>query len=502
MDKLSSEIISLIIDNLGPCYLARYVTVSRTWQHEIERRTFAATSVSNEKLSVFTNAFGAPNQHRREFVRELKFRVSMPCDDDSVAGHIDNQEVLREGVTDILAELAGWDDDASVGGTANGPALGSLHLLLDLRLPTSYLLGDSENIVLPSLRYFTLSDEDLKHIPAAVSRITAFSVRVMKGRAMHPVISCQLAHRMPRLEAFELSYYDPPPSKRDLRKAQRAAVCEGLRSLGGAQLPHLKELTVRRESKGAPENHSFRCQDFTDGGVDELCETIRNLVQEKGIQTLELHDVLLSSDLFYDRRQKAQGGEEEPSPSPLWPSMKTLTIHSCIVGADGAWLFSGNPLDEQPVYLNPYDDAIVWDGPDDSGDDFYDDASDHDQDMGSALENGDSPRHQWRTLPDLHGTFNDLNRDLESAMMRMPRLESGHFYIIETGRSERYEVHYYGHGQPDLYGSYVDWGSPRDEDVDDWDATKAIPKRRIHTVLGMAEGWLGISKDGFIIKKI
>jgi len=442
MDKLSPELISLVIDNLGSeTRLAPYATISRTWQREIERRSFTYLRVTSDNVPTFKSAFSHPNQYRRASVRSIEFEVCLQYRGETRPDYKRNQAAFRDEITSILQELGQWEEDEAASRRETGSktsTFGDVQLLLKFKWHLSALDASFDPERSPAwLRYFELCKDDLDRIPQSITSVTSFIVRGSTGKALHPTTSCQLASRMPRLEQFDVTYCDPPFSRFDLRKAHHTAMAEGLTLLTRSQLPHLKQLAVRRYGASSPGNHSVSCPDFTDGGVDELCESIRHLVQEKGVQELDLERMLLSSDLFYDRRRQTS---QMPEPSQLWPSLRTLSIYGGIVNASGAWLFTGRQQDAEQWYENPYDDAIVFDGPSDSDSDDGGESEDDDCNVGYPFSNGEAPQHYWRTRPD-HETFDTIVRDLAGAVLRMSALQGASLYVrrdVEDGILVRY----------------------------------------------------------------
>ncbi|KAK8074087.1 hypothetical protein PG994_004986 [Apiospora phragmitis] len=252
MDKLSFEIISLILDHLpkfkyGFC-IAPYATISRQWQAVVESRTFARVCVVD--LDDFKSIFSA-SSYRPAALRKLEFEVGLPSDGDTRAHHLQNQAAALAAITLLLDGLAACESRLHDGCHICTPSMGPINLRL------GYYLEEAEDCKVAAAdceksaaikRYLKFQEEEVRALPKnrCVSR---FRIRAKAGEAQHPLTSCQLATCFTGFQVFELQYWDPPVKRSTLRKANRSALADGITILG--QLPHLSKLQIVRVAIGS-----------------------------------------------------------------------------------------------------------------------------------------------------------------------------------------------------------------------------------------------------------
>ncbi|KAK8067651.1 hypothetical protein PG996_006763 [Apiospora saccharicola] len=383
MDRLSFEIMSLILDNLpededdvdeydnGP-KLAPYSTISRRWQAVVEARTFASVTIREqaETPTVFS-----PSPYRSAALRKVEFRMDLPSDSETRAHHRQNQ---------------------SAG------------------IKRFFQFRDEEMGVLPNIR--------------VVSRLKLWS---HDGPDFSPLALCQFATRFTCLRKLELSYCDLALKRSAQRKTHRAMVADGISSLG--QLPYLTKLVIRHKDGSEPANHSFKTtcleHESSVGTVDLLCEAIRKLAQKGILEILRLNGELVSPDLFRNRRSglaAARSGQQEEEVQAEWPSLQHLLIEAPIVAPSGRWYYTGEESDVEPFPTSwgslrrprsPKGDDEVETGSEALSDADMDDGDE------DAEANGDDPIHRWRTVPD-PAEFDQLAIDLAAAVKLMPRLKT------------------------------------------------------------------------------
>lgn len=440
MDKLSPEILSIIASYFlikpEKSFIPRHMrmrsrtvwrsprpdcgpyTLSRNWQYAVEAQTFSSIHLQSTELPEFTAIFS--DSHRRWFLRELYFIVCLPTHGDSQRDHATNQAVFTNALKELFSLLALWDQQAA---GDNAPPT------LKLRVTCDYDVGpDADgpvelyfNVLKSSAarRYFEVDVSEFPSVP----RVSAFHIDVSPGRAPHPTTTCRLAGLFPRLRELEIEYLDPAIKRRDMRKEHRLAFAAGLRSLGS--LSELTKLHVGRQGALNPYNHSFQCQDLEDEEhVDPLCESIRQLAEEGRLVELDVLGVLISPDLFRNRRP---GASSEHKPMS---ALRQIHVQDGLLAPSGKWYYTGNPAavapDSPPSVYDSYSEP---DDDDDSDtDDSNSDSSDEDHHERDAAVNGEQPRHLWRTRPDTE-MLDPLVIDMAKALHRMPALKRARLEI-------------------------------------------------------------------------
>lgn len=254
-------------------------------------------------------------------------------------------------------------------------------------------------------------DSDLTGLPI-VRRISSFKIDVKLGKSPHPDTICRIARLFPRLQELNIDFRDPAVKRHEMREEHRVAMAAGLREL--RTLPRLAKLSVRRQGGWDPANHSFMCQDLEDEEhVDVLCESIRQLAEAGRLTDLKLENILVSPDLFRNRRSGGTLGDK-----PL-PAMRRFHVKDDILSPSGKWYYTGDP--DAVEAGSPRVDIDSAD--DDSGNDS-DSSNDGDDVERDVVANGERPVHLWRTRPDPE-TFDPLITDMANAMHRMPAREWG-----------------------------------------------------------------------------
>lgn len=418
MNKLSAEIISIIISHLFPKTPVRRpisdqsrgpYTITRNWQYAMEAQTFANIRLRSNEFTTFAETFSDPR--RQSLLRRLEFVICLPTHGDSREDHAVNEAAFGDALEKLLNLLKTWESNVA-----------SIESLPDLELRLSCVWDISGNSDGPVDRNFNVSNSAAARrylelgvhrattLPI-VRRITAYKTDVSLGLAFHPTSMCQIAGVFPRLTSLDLEYRDPAVKRREMRQDHRTALAKGLDDLR-ERLPVLSKLHIRRQGGWDPVNHSFTCQDFSDiDGVDVLCEAIRRLAQTEHLTRLDLTNILISADLFHNRRSNGA--------DVAWPTLRQLQIQDGIVSSNGKWYYTGDPDEVEAGETDPEDLADDVDSDTDSA--ASDESEDHSE--RDAIANGSRPAHQWRLNPDPE-TFDPLVKTMADTILhRMPALE-------------------------------------------------------------------------------
>lgn len=437
MDKLSYEVISLIVGNIdGP--LSPYSVVSRAWQSVVEARTFSRVLLESRSMDVLDSTFAPSQGRRRKNLKKLYFDVCLPKSNELRADYRKNLEVFRQAVTALFQRLAAWEET----GRNLELTIGTSRIYTD-EVPDNTLeleemgycgldrSGTDDDRSPGGRRYLALRDTDLQAVPT-VSCVNALVVGNPYGFSIHPTAGFLMARCFQGLQELSLSYYDPVKRRRALRREHRQAVADGVKSLH--DLPRLRKLQIKCEHNRDPQDHGFEIQDFRDGqGVDALCEAIRCLAQAGKLAELDLEATLVSPDLFQDQRLPP-GQREIP-----WPSLERFRICQGIVAPDGRWYATGDPAQsptDSPISTYGSEASSVRmyapDDPDVDSEDLSND--DGDDEYVDAPANGDAPDHRWRTRLD-PDVFDPLALALAAAVLVMPKLKRGTVELgVDAGR--------------------------------------------------------------------
>lgn len=388
MDKLSPEILSLVVDHLDTDRLSSYATISRAWQHEIERRSFRSVELTVENMSAFAGIF-ARLPHRRTYLRRITLALQLDRvrEDDSVVHAVPEHMIFRRCLFSLLTTLKQWEEDEDPVGS---PIQANLELciqptgersqdpddkwdspLQDPRL--SYLLKDpvtaeileDPDTALASDAWLAIDHLTLglmNDLPT-IRRVQALSVG--GGKAEPSTVpwyllssaSCDIAAAFPSLESFRFEYRDAFRDRHEELERLQSHLVSGLQSLQG-QLPLLKRLEIKRISPDCVMNHDY-CPDQLDSDdIDEVSEAIRELAQPT-VEELVLDNFFLSRDLFCSRRSNTKEDNDD-----IWRALRRLDVSAQLVGPDGKWYTTGSA----PATLDPPPDEPIqgqigpWDG--------------------------------------------------------------------------------------------------------------------------------------------
>ena len=406
MNKLGPEILSLIIAELSagtsPANsprLATYATVSRTWQHLIERRTFASIrylKLNEKELSTFVSLFSDVRRHT--LLRTLYLTFEPPFQGNLRAGHVANSAALGSALALLFRFLSAWEVDSR-----------NIKILFHIAY-ANYT---------PSRRYFMLDQPDT--VLAVVPNVSCLRVSGVCGSALHPTAAIKLASSLSNLRTLDYRFYNPDPKRAQLRKEIRKALATSLDSL---ELPMLQHLELTQLPRLQLNNHSLEYGDVRDAdGVDPLNTAVHKFSQRTPIQRLVLKDFLVSSEIFTSQ-----------DPESTWPNLQQLDISGGPIAPSGRWYWTGDPTSTSPGSTRGYgsdasesvelssDSDISWHRDrDDSG---TEDDSDRD-----AIRNGYRPMYLWRKQPDWD-MLTPLLVDMARAVQRMPNLQNGSLHIM------------------------------------------------------------------------
>ncbi|KAK8073180.1 hypothetical protein PG994_004079 [Apiospora phragmitis] len=510
MQKLGPEIISLIVDQLGTvnsffsaqlsfeceflgrdstcARLSPYATISRAWQHEVERRCFKSLKLHSADMHAWSEILSA-YPWRRRYLRRLEFacyHARMPKPEWPL-----RDLLFRADVVALLTLLKQWDDDDERAGIAIGP---TLQLVLDFfpmsmeevmevagsELTDAYVASDASDPPLHSGEWTLPEDPSRQSLPLS-RRVLEFSFLEYPLNYVDPTTIAQIAAAFPQLQSLHFPYTDPPIGRHDARLGQRDAFVRAFNWLRG-RLPCRKKLTIPCREHHFVLNHSFECQELTDEkgidedservdaaadadpsleshymvlpqnctpeqlptirhdcqdstdeeGIDPLSEAIRKLAQPT-VQELSLGNVLLSRDLFLNWRSSS--GAQNDDDDDVWVALRRLQLSAEFVAPDGTWYTKGDPSS-----VEAFDNRIGWEIMSEAKWVMVPVPNTEDEQWGyagSTSMNGEAPYHPWgrsinnKTMEPLLGDWT------EAVLHRMPRLEEVIINLFRNAQNKK-----------------------------------------------------------------
>ncbi|KAK8067408.1 hypothetical protein PG996_006520 [Apiospora saccharicola] len=461
LGRLGPELISLVIDkfkigenqNHSYRYLARgytlelcnyyrlsqYATISRAWQHEVERRCFRSLDLySAEDLAILSRLLSrCPG--RRAYLSHINLsRLPKSMTPGRWSLH---PLTFRADVAALLAVLHRCMPTPDVG----------VYRLDEVDFAWDHL---------PAFPEWTLLEDPSPEPLPSSRRVREL---VIENHGVHPIAVAQFATAMPQLEVLWFAYYDPAIGR---HKEQRDALVRSLNSLSG-KLPRLKELNIRRAEDHCVSNHSLACQSLADDeGVDLVNEAVRKLARPT-VEKLCLRNWLLSEDLLLNRRRDASAAANN-----TWPKLCDLELSNGVMAPNGKWYVTGQPSDV-PSDPHQYPDtvAVMADMDIKAG------MGTEPQGVGSARENGADLDHRWRQHID-DSTLSPLLETLAEAVTKhMPQLREVKFLV-----GGRYQDDNHGPQEPSLAVLYDErfadelklWELERRGTFQQWDIPQSL----------------------------
>ncbi len=432
MDKLPAELIHAIASHLTPP-LAGYATISSTWQHAIESRTFASvTAYSGVVLfGQFKAVFAAVR--RRTLLRNLAFYARLPLRDEDgiIEEPLTRQEVAEDDVAythalvALFSFLSTWKYE------------GHARLTIALRAVTPLPVDDGFGCDFPN--YTPELSVAMKSLPAVgfsrnaleksgglptVPVVCSFTAGCF-GRHLDPAAIPLVARALPNIGTMRYAYHPSTRRLPDLRRTERLALANALSSIARADLRLLTMLTIYCVDED-PFNEAFNPPSLIGPtpSRDHLSVAFRHISQLPCLRHLCLRGYhVVGSELFEDP------GSPVGDSAPTWPALVQLELSISVITPDGRWYFSG---DESNAYYdddydsNPYEVAAWEDvlGEDDSRE----------------------PRYRFRSTPD-SATFTPFIMSLVCAVARMPVLRKLEFEAPWDCSRPGIRVYYFGAGE-------------------------------------------------------
>ncbi|KAK6857835.1 hypothetical protein PG995_005534 [Apiospora arundinis] len=511
MDKLSAEIILLIIESLGEyAFLAEYAAISRQWQAVVESRTFAHIKYDAHKdLSIFHSAF---SQHRRRSIlRQLEANFGRCVWGLSDRKSISKQQTYLADATALVRELAGWKEDP--GNSYN----------FEVKVEAwKRMMGREAPAFTDNLleSFSALASTD------SIPFVQTLSTHIWPGLARPALATVE---RFSMLQVLSVEFQDDQYNWHRRRRQDRVDLAESL--LGLRTLPCLEELNISFE-RSDPQNQHFIDQNLEDSdGVDPLCDALRQLGQADGspLRRLILYNIMISEDLFRNRRLPKSADAD----TATWPSLTKLDIGVHKVAPSGRWYYTGHSNDEE----SDSDDEDDEDNEEEE--DEEDDDEDEDEEMGSdssgIMEPGyhganidgegdssdeqsakrilapdaaqrDRPEHYFRKRPDPE-TFDPLALEFAAAVARgsMPRLQTAKLSMMHGGIGQNVATLWCEEaGRDDPW--YSSWFEKRRSDFPEvrrwryYSEDGLVPWKPNQEILDEWRKWLG--KDGLVFEVV
>ncbi|EON63416.1 hypothetical protein W97_02643 [Coniosporium apollinis CBS 100218] len=120
MDRLSLEILAIIVSYLNPSDFIEYVSVSRQWQFAIERYTFRSLRLKSDDYDFFTRV--CSDSHRAAAIAELEYDVILPAYSDEQCAKFEsekdekaNNEAFTNAIKRLFETLHLWGNPSNDG---------------------------------------------------------------------------------------------------------------------------------------------------------------------------------------------------------------------------------------------------------------------------------------------------------------------------------------------------------------------------------------------------
>ncbi|ETS84292.1 hypothetical protein PFICI_02317 [Pestalotiopsis fici W106-1] len=385
MDKLPPEILIRIISYLVPDNgmglpitsiakpwkkhgsIAHLATVSKLWQHHVERQTFQELFLSTQRLKA---AGRIVTSQRLEYVRLVDLEVVLDAYDEAAACRVENEadkasnnQCFTQSLDALFALLHKLDAPNSNNSHDRVLRLRAYSPSDPWRCPDwprirrTRMNGLTDNIL--NAR-FDQSYLDL--LGPLKSRIDCFSTfcvpdpveQDLKYRRISPSACCRIAAKLGKLDKIIWHLSDNEKKDVSLRKALRRDFAERL-----ADLPQSLKRVVLHYTRTPPRNHKHSPTNILDTGDfagDRLSTALRKLC--KGLVTVDIKASLEHNFLV------PRGSEHDSTDAAQWPNMQTLNLTLSAVTPSGNWLFDQHPdaIEDEEAWLEA--DNLMDDKPD------------------------------------------------------------------------------------------------------------------------------------------
>ena len=442
MDKLPPELIHGIASHL-PRPLAGYATISSSWQHAIELRTFAAVTAYSGRVlfGQFKAVFAAVR--RRTLLRNLEFYAKLPLrdEDDIIEQPPTRQEAAEDNpaytraLIALFSFLHTWEHD------------GHARLTITLQTVTRLPADDDDDFercgcgscasqnhegrlsaAMESLPAVGLNRKALHKSGglATVPLVCSFTAGFSPGRHLDPAAIPLVARALPN--ARELRWAFAPSNRRlqGRRRAERLSFANALSSLAAADLRLLTTLTIHCVDED-PSNEGFNPASLVDraSGRDQLSVAFRHISQLPWLRRLCLTGChVVGSEMFEDPDSSIADNVS------TWPTLTYLELGISMTTPDGQWYFSeAVSATDTGYYYGDYDS----------------DTSEAPWENIWGIDVSKTPSCRFRSAPD-NATFTPFIISMVRAVARMPVLRRLKF------KSDSWRpginVDYFGSGEP------------------------------------------------------
>ncbi|KAI5866005.1 hypothetical protein GGS23DRAFT_364140 [Durotheca rogersii] len=430
MDKTAPETFQQILSYLDEP-LAPYASVSRRFQHVIERKTFAAvrTHSTEAALAEFDSVFA--DARRRSLVRKLDFYVDLPDISkkrfkklQSSREAADNDATFSRAVSGLFTRLHGWAD--ALGDPEQAQPF---HLAVSSASPKDGYVPDSPNShgadpAWPIRNWFKyIQLEGVRELPV-LPFVTAYSD---SGRRIHPSAVATIWQALPRIKMVRWRHYTAPRRLAALKTRLRASLSSALLL---PDFSRLETLAIYHEDSD-PLNHNWEPESLLDAGNrDALSRAINRVLRLPSIRKVKLTGTwILSPEVF---AVDDDDGDESP-----FRALEDLELGVSAMTPAGGWYFTGDRASAPASSERDESDSeaehsrAAFDSQDSEASDFL-------PEFEWARLDGDIPYADFRRHPDA-ATLDPFLVAVARAVVRMPALRR-----FECAFSRQASLEYWG----------------------------------------------------------
>ena len=434
MDKLPPELIHAIASHLPPP-LAGYATISSSWQHAIESRTFASITAYSGRVLFghFKAVFAAVR--RRTLLRNLTFHAVLPLREE--ADVIEEPPTRQEEAADGLVYTRALITLFSFLHTWAHEGHARLTIALHVATPLPADVGiwfDAWNhqrqlsAAMEALPAVSLNRKALHKsggLPT-VPLVCSFAAGRWPSRHLDPAAIPLVARALPNARELWWTFFPSARRLPDLRRAERLSFANALSCLATVDLRLLTSLTIHCVDRD-PTNEAFNPPNLVDraSGRDHLSVTFRHLSQLPCLRRLCLTGWhVVDSEMFEDPDSPIDGT------ASTWPTPMYLTLGISMITPNGRWYFSGDASAADTDSYEEYDSdtEVAWE-------DIW------------GIDDSKAPYCKFRSAPD-STTFTPLIISMVRAVARMPVLRKLEFVAPWDPYEPRIKMDYLGAGEP------------------------------------------------------
>jgi hypothetical protein len=278
-----------------PLRLSQYSSISRGFQHAVERRTFKSICVKSSEFPLLTSML-AGNRNRILYIKILSFDIEMPIIKEQKLLHIlqewdHNDQTFTQLMKSLFSTINSWNTQ-------------NIELQLSFTIPSLESSWMNNEL--------TILDSNLIPESRAIS-----ALHIGSYKTIHFGSAFLLATKCPNLRILNYELNESEKWFPHIQKSHRYHLSKSLYSIPLALLQQLDLIWHQNRPPGT----SILLND----NIDHLSESLRILSLAPNLRDLSIKGCALSPSIFWDN----------DSNKSYWPKLESYCVSTTVVTPDG-----------------------------------------------------------------------------------------------------------------------------------------------------------------------